>query len=178
MSDVRLENLTSLILTLLQALEHPSILWNSVGQGTKSGIFESFKKREFDFVFQMTLMYYYRTTFFFYDFWTSNKQNIFLFSQGIDDAIVIAPAKKRKTETNYQKSVICQKKLAAEALVAIPKQNSIENVLNLSRERYKYGNTAAAEFVQRTVNETASIICEKTCPITKVVIKGFQTDQN
>ena len=61
---------------------------------------------------------------------------------------------------------------------AIPKQNSIANVLNLSRERRKYGDTAAAEFVQRTVNETASIICEKTCPITEVVIKGFQTDQN
>ena len=79
----------------------------------------------------------------------------------MDDAKVIPPAKKRKTETDYQKCVICQKKLAAEALVAIPKHNSIADVLNLSRERHKYGDAALAEFVQRTVNETASIICEK-----------------
>ena len=83
-----------------------------------------------------------------------------------------------KTETDYQTCVICQKKLATEALVAIPKHNSITNVLNLSIERRKYGDTAVAEFVQRTVNETASIICEKTGPITEVVIKSFQTDQN
>ena len=65
----------------------------------------------------------------------------------MDDAIVIAPAKKRKTETDYQKCVIYQKKLATEALVAIPKHNSITNVINLSRERHKYGDTAVAEFV-------------------------------
>ena len=73
----------------------------------------------------------------------------------------MTPAKKRKTETDYQKCVICLKKLEAETLVAIPKRNSIANVLNLSREKHKYGDTAAAEFVQRTVNETASIVCVK-----------------
>ena len=46
-------------------------------------------------------------------------------------------------------------------MVAIPKHNSIANVFNLSRERHKYGDAAAAEFVQRTMNETTSIICEK-----------------
>ena len=79
----------------------------------------------------------------------------------MDDAIVIAPAKKRQTETDYQKCVIYQKKLAIETLVAIPKYNSIANVLNLSRERHKYGNAAVAEFVQRTVNKAVSIIYEK-----------------
>ena len=96
----------------------------------------------------------------------------------MDDAIVIAPAKKRKTETDCQKYVICQKKLATEALVPIPKHNSIANVVNLSRERYQYGDTAVAKFVQRTVNETGSIICEKPGPTTEVVIKSFETDQN
>ena len=79
----------------------------------------------------------------------------------MDDAKVIAPAKKRKTETDYQKCVICQKKLATEVLVAILKYYSIINVLNLSRERHKYRDTVLAEFVQRTVNETVSIISEK-----------------
>ena len=69
--------------------------------------------------------------------------------------------KKRKTETDYQKYVVCQKKLATEALVATPKLNITANVLNLSRERHKYEDTAAVEFVQRTENETAPIICEK-----------------
>ena len=65
-----------------------------VRQGMKSKIlFEPSKKREVNFIFVMILVYFSRTTFFFYDFWTSNKQNIFLFSQGMDDAIVIAPAK-------------------------------------------------------------------------------------
>ena len=91
----------------------------------------------------------------------------------MDDAIVIAPAKKRKTETDYQKCVICQKKLAAEALVAIPKHNSIADVLNLSRERHKYGDAALAEFVQRTVNETASIICEKNGSYHRSCYKEF-----
>ena len=59
----------------------------------------------------------------------------------MDDATVI-------TETDYQKYVICQKKLATEALVATLKLNSIANVLNLSRERHKYENTTAVEFVQ------------------------------
>ena len=66
----------------------------------------------------------------------------------MDGATVIAPAKKRKTETDYQKYVICQKKLATEALVATPKLNSIANVLTLSRERHKFEDTAAVEFVQ------------------------------
>ena len=66
----------------------------------------------------------------------------------MDSATVITPAKKRKTETDYQKYVICQKKLAIEALVATPKLNSIANVLTLSRERHKYEDTAAVEFVQ------------------------------
>ena len=46
-------------------------------------------------------------------------------------------------------------------MVATPKLNLIANVLNLSRERHKYEDTAAVEFVQRTENETAPIICEK-----------------
>ena len=91
----------------------------------------------------------------------------------MDDAIVIAPAKKRKTETDYQKCVICQKKLATEALVAIPKHNSIVNLLNLSRERHKYGDTALAEFVQRTVNETALIIREKNGSYHRSCYKEF-----
>ena len=96
----------------------------------------------------------------------------------MDHVIVIAHRKKWKTETYNQKCVICQKKLAAEALVAIPKHNSMANVLNLIRERHKYGDTAVAEFVQRTMNKTASITCEKTGVITEVVIESFQTDQN
>ena len=63
-------------------------------------------------------------------------------------------------------------------MVATPKFTSIANVLNLSRERHNYEDTAPVEFVQRTVNETAPIIFEKTGPITEVVIKGFQADQN
>ena len=96
----------------------------------------------------------------------------------MDDAIVITPAKTRKTETDYQKCVVCQKKLTTEALVGIPKHNSIADVLNLSIERHKYGDTAVAEFVQRTVNETTSIICKKMGPITELVIKSFQKDPN
>ena len=77
----------------------------------------------------------------------------------MNDAIVIAPAKKRKTETDYQNCIICQKKLATD--VATPKLDSIKNVFNLSRERHKYGDTAVVKFLQRTVNETASFICGK-----------------
>ena len=77
----------------------------------------------------------------------------FLFSRGVADAIVIAPAKKKtKTETDYQNCAICQKKLATEASVATPKLNSIAN---------KYGDPAVAEFVQRTLNKTASVIYRK-----------------
>ena len=64
----------------------------------------------------------------------------------MDDAIVITLAKKRKTETDSQKCVICQEKLATEALVATPKLNSIAGVLNLNRKRHKYGGTAAVEY--------------------------------
>ena len=86
----------------------------------------------------------------------------FLFSRGMADAIVIAPPKKkRKTETDYQNCAICQKKLATEALVATPKLNSIANVPILSRERHKYGDPAVAEFVQCTLNKTASVIYKK-----------------
>ena len=63
-------------------------------------------------------------------------------------------------------------------MVAIPRHNSIADVLNLGTERHKYGYTTVAKFVQAAVNETASIICEKTGPINEVVIKSFQTDQN
>ena len=63
----------------------------------------------------------------------------------MDDATVI-------TETDYQKYVICQKKLATEALVATPKLNSIANVLNLSRERHniKIPLQSSLYSVQRT----------------------------
>ena len=63
-------------------------------------------------------------------------------------------------------------------MLATPKLNSIAKVLNLSRERHNYEDTTPVEFVQRTVNEITPIIFEKTGPVTEVVIKSFQTDQN
>ena len=54
----------------------------------------------------------------------------------MDDAIVIAPAKKRMTETDYQKCVCyMSRELVTETLVA-------ETLVDLSRERHKYGDTA------------------------------------
>ena len=46
-------------------------------------------------------------------------------------------------------------------MVATPKLNSIANVPILSRERHNYGDPAVAEFVQRTLNKTASVIYKK-----------------
>ena len=68
----------------------------------------------------------------------------------MDAATVVAPAKSGRVKlTIYtMKYIICQKKLATEALVATPKLNSIANVLTLSRERHKYEDTAAVEFLQ------------------------------
>ena len=78
----------------------------------------------------------------------------------MNDATVIAPSKNERLKLTIR-SVICQKKQATEALVETLKINSIANVLNLCRERHRYEDTAAVEFVQRTENETTPIICEE-----------------
>ena len=67
----------------------------------------------------------------------------------MDAATVVAHAKsgRMKLTIYTMKYIICQKKLATEALVATPKLNSIANVLTLSRERHKYEDTAV-EFLQ------------------------------
>ena len=83
-----------------------------------------------------------------------------LLCQGMDDSIGIAPAKERKTETDYKLCIICEQKKTTEDLVANPRLDSIENVLSLSRERLEYGDTDVTGFVQRTINETAAIITE------------------
>ena len=73
-----------------------------------------------------------------------------MFVSEIENDIAIAPSKKRKTEIDYRYSIICQQHLANEKTVTTPKPESIETILNLTREWYQYGDTSLTEFVMRT----------------------------
>ena len=67
---------------------------------------------------------------------------------------VVAPNKRRKTETDHQLGIICQVRTHDEPLVENSQVQSIEIVLNLGRQRHSYAGITVNDFVERTQDIT------------------------
>ena len=76
----------------------------------------------------------------------------------MDENIAIVPSKHRKTETNYELSIICQQDAPNETLVTNPNVESVETLLTVIRECYQYGDTSVDVFAIRTKDLTAQEI--------------------
>ena len=68
----------------------------------------------------------------------------------MEEAVAIAPNKRRKTKTDYQLYIICQVRNHDEPLVENLQVQFIEISLKLTRQRHSYADVTVNNFVERT----------------------------